>query len=98
MRQRDTHFEEIQFSPKGGNPLRIVRNKASFVASGKNLGRRESGCGNAFIPFSSLDAEETAIQAIRCGLGIILGKETGNPVISRKEDAEAFLEKGFILL
>lgn len=49
----------------------------SFIMPGQKVSRNLTGCGGAFTPFSALDAQQTALLAVRT-----LGKYCSDPVRS----------------
>lgn len=69
-------------------------NEASFTLKGQVFTKSIAGCGNRFTPFSSLDANFTALQTVRIAIDILSGKEVDNPLISWKgNDAELISNK-----
>jgi len=65
-------------------------NRAAFSGPGQSFGRAFSGCGSLHTPYGSVDAVQTAAQAVRLAVDALTGKETGNPLVSWKGDASAF--------
>lgn len=74
----------------------IGHNKASFAAPGQSFHKTQSGCDGLFIPFSALDAQQTAIQAARAVVKLLTGELQGNPLLSWKGDEEVFLRAGYL--
>ncbi|MCB0566643.1 MAG: ThiF family adenylyltransferase [Phaeodactylibacter sp.] len=73
----------------------IGHNKASFAAPGQSFHKTQSGCDGLFIPYSTLDAQQTAIQATRTVVKLLLGELQGNPLLSWKGNGETFLKAGY---
>ena len=59
---------------------RTLKNKASLVDSSENYIKKYGGCGSAYLPYSYLDSEQTAILCSRTVLEIFTEKEKGNPI------------------
>lgn len=72
-------------------------NRASFAAEGQTFAKQVSGCSSMYIPYSSLDALQTAILATRLAIDTLTGKEKDNPILSWKGNADIFLQNGFKL-
>lgn len=78
------------------DPLELsetLYNRASFADRGQYFGKTISGCGGAFTPYAGMDAVQTAILATRLGIDVLLGHETGNPLLSWKGRTEKFEER-----
>lgn len=86
-------FECLYTSANG----EMTENRASFAASGQFFGRSLSGCSNLHTPYGSMDANCTAVLAARLAVNVLTGTEYGNPLLSWKGDARAFVEEGFLL-
>ncbi|HLY67633.1 MAG TPA: ThiF family adenylyltransferase, partial [Chloroflexota bacterium] len=84
------------YTSPDGEPHEL-QNRAAFAAPGQRFGRDLEGCGTLFTPFGSLDATRTALVAVRLGVDILQGYEQGNPLVSWKGDATAFVQQGFQL-
>lgn len=63
---------------------RSLQNKASLIMSGQQYTRKVEGCGSAYIPYSSLDAIQTAILCTRECIKVLLGQEKDNPLLTWK--------------
>lgn len=87
-------FECLYTTPEGGWE---GANRAAFADRDQSFGRASDGCGSLYTPFGSVDAEQTAILAVRLAVEVLIGKETGNPLVSWKGDASAFTAAGFHL-
>lgn len=79
------------------DPETGIYNRASFAAPGQNFAKSMFGCAGRFTPFSSLDAQKTAILAVELGLKILSGEENGNPLLSWKGSDKFLLDSGFKL-
>jgi len=75
----------------------IFSNGASLTAPNQKFRKTHAGCGGTFLPFSALDADRTAIEAVFLAVRILLGKEQGNTLISWFGDPSAFLKEGYRL-
>ena len=60
----------------------LVEYRGSFVESGQSFKKNISGCGGAFVPYSRLDSQQTAIVATRLIIDALKGKVTENTVKS----------------
>ena len=56
--------------------------RGSFVGAGQTYKKNISGCGAAFVPYSRLDSQQTAIIATRLIIDVLKGKVTENTVKS----------------
>lgn len=74
-------------------------NMASFAAASqqKSFVKNISGCGSVYVPYGSLDANQTAILTVRKILDVFAGKEPSNAVYSWKGSSELFLQEGYNL-
>lgn len=70
--------------------------RPSLVAPGQYFKKNISGCGGAFVPYSALDSEQTAINTVRLAIDVLLGKETSNCVITWFGSADELKSQGFI--
>jgi hypothetical protein len=71
--------------------------RASFAKPGQEFGRNISGCSGLFIPYGSTTAVKAAAQACEATVDVLLGNETGNPLLSFKGSTREFIENGFYL-
>lgn len=76
-----------------------LHNTASFTATNqqKSFVKDISGCGSVYVPYGALDANQTAILAVRKILDVFSGKETSNAIFSWKGSSELFLKEGYSL-
>ena len=75
-----------------------LANRAAFAAApptGRTYGKALSGCGSLFTPYGSVDAAQSALAAVRLGVGALTGAVDGNPLVSWTGDAAAFEAEGF---
>ena len=75
-----------------------LANRAAFAAApptGRTYGKALSGCGSLFTPYGSVDAAQSALAAVRLGVGALTGAIDGNPLVSWTGDAAAFEAEGF---
>jgi molybdopterin/thiamine biosynthesis adenylyltransferase len=76
-----------------------LHNIASFAAPNqqRSFVKNISGCGSVYVPYGSLDANQTAILTVRKILDVFAGKETINAAYSWKGSSELFLQEGYNL-
>ena len=72
-------------------------NMAAFVAPGQEIARTMAGCAGHFFPFSILEADRAAIEAVHLGARILAAQEAGPLLVSWRGDPSAFLAEGFRL-
>jgi molybdopterin/thiamine biosynthesis adenylyltransferase len=77
--------------------VETLDNRAAFAGPGQSFGRALSGCGSLHTPYGSVDAVQTAAQAVRLAVDVLTGRETGNPLVSWKGDGSAFKAAGYRL-
>jgi len=75
----------------------LVQFRGSFVAPEQNFKKNLSGCSGAFVPYSCLDSQQTALIATRQSIGILNGTFTNNTVSSWIGASEELLGQGFYL-
>ncbi len=85
------------FTSLSSDPQREFSNRATFAAPDQYFGKTLAGCSSYFTPFSSLDANQTAINAVRLAVRFLTDREHGNPLISWKGASSTFLEQGYSL-
>lgn len=73
----------------------LVQFKASYVKAGQNFRKNISGCGSAFVPYSCLDSQQTAIVTARLVADILKNKEVSNCMRSWIGTSEDLEEEGF---
>lgn len=78
------------------NQDEVFANRASFAAPNQRFAKNISGCGTLFTPYGSIDSVRTATLAARLALDVLLDKESGNPLLSWKGDAQDFRAAGFV--
>jgi len=85
------------FTSLSSDPQPEFSNRAAFAAPDQYFGKTLAGCSSYFTPFSSLDANQTAINAVRLAVRFLTDREHGNPLISWKGDSSTFLEMEYSL-
>lgn len=85
---------ECLFTPHRADSTPALANRAAFAAPGQVFTRELAGCGNAFTPYSSLDALRTAGVAARLAIDVMLGHVDAALLRSWKGTAEAFNAAG----
>lgn len=83
------------FTPHPADAAPILSNRAAFAAPGQTFTRELAGCGNAFTPYSSLDALRTAELAARLAVDVLRGDIHGSLLRSWKGRPEAFRREGY---
>lgn len=86
---------ECLFTPFAADDAPALANRAAFAAPGQVFTRELAGCGNAFTPYSSLDAVRTAALAARFAVETLEGDAEAPSLRSWKGDARAFRQAGF---
>lgn len=72
----------------------LVEFRGSFVESGQSFKKNISGCGSAFVPYSRLDSQQTAIIATRLILETLRGSIKENTVKSWVGEVDRIKEAG----
>ncbi len=75
----------------------LIHFRGSFVTPEQNFKKNLSGCSGAFVPYSCLDSQQTALIAARQSIGILNGTLTKNTVSSWIGASEEILGQGFYL-
>ncbi len=75
----------------------LVQFRGSFVAPEQNFKKNLSGCSGAFVPYSCLDSQQTALMAARQSIGILNGTYINNSVSSWIGASGELLGQGFYL-
>lgn len=75
----------------------LVQFRGGFVAPEQNFKKNLSGCSGAFVPYSCLDSQQTALLASRQSIGILTGTYINNSVSSWIGESEELLRRGFYL-
>ncbi|MFZ6178802.1 ThiF family adenylyltransferase [Nannocystis pusilla] len=84
------------FTPHPREPDPVLANRAAFAAPGQVFTRELAGCGNAFTPYSSLDALRTAELAGRLAIEVLGGRTQASTLRSWKGDGAAFEAAGLL--
>jgi len=87
---------ECLYTPPDGEAGQL-ENRGAFAAPNQSFGQALSGCGSLHTPYGAGDAVQTANLAARLALDVLTGKEGGNPLLSWKGDAAAFIAERFRL-
>lgn len=76
-----------------------LHNKASFAGAkqAKPFLKTISGCASGYSPYSSLDANQTALLAVRKVVSLFSGKEPENAIYSWKGNSDLFMSEGFVI-
>ncbi|WP_434426563.1 ThiF family adenylyltransferase [Nannocystis pusilla] len=82
------------FTPHALEASPTLVNRAAFAAAGQVFTRELAGCGNAFTPYSSLDALRTAELAGRLAVEVLGGRRQASLLRSWKGDGAAFAAAG----
>jgi len=75
----------------------VVQFRGSFVAPGQNFKKNLSGCSGAFVPYSCLDSQQTALLATRKAVDILEGHLQENSLFSWMGSSNVLIEHGFLL-
>lgn len=75
----------------------IVPFRGSFAASNQSFKKNISGCSSAFVPYSCLDTQQTAILTVRKAIDIFHGHLTRNTLFSWIGSPESYISQGYIL-
>ena len=75
----------------------LVPFRGSFAEPHQNFKKNLSGCSSAFVPYSCLDSQQTAILATRKAIDILNGCLTKNSIFSWIGSPDTFLAQGFKL-
>lgn len=74
----------------------LRENRVSLVQPGQQFKKNISGCGSAFVPYSALDSQQTAINTVRLAVSVLRGDEKENCIVTWFGDDKHFLSQGFI--
>jgi len=69
-------------------------NMSAFVAPGQSFMRNVQGCSGTFTPFGLLDAERTAIEAVRVALDVLSGELQAPTMLSWHGSRKRFEREG----
>jgi hypothetical protein len=70
-------------------------NAASFAEPGQTFHRTLSGCAGAFTPYAALDADRTAIEAVRGVVSFLSSPQPSSILVSWFGDDSTFRQQGF---
>lgn len=73
----------------------LVSFRGSLVQPGQNFKKSYAGCGGAFVPYSGLDSQQTAITATRLAIDIFAGNITQNTICSWFGDDQSIITQGY---
>ena len=74
----------------------LVPFRASLVEEGQHFKKNISGCSSAFVPYSCLDSQQTAILVARLAIEILKGEVEHNKIYSWIGKSDALVNAGFI--
>lgn len=74
----------------------LVPFRGSFAAPNQNFKKNLSGCSSAFVPYSCLDSQQTAILAVRKAIDILMGNLTQNVLFSWVGSSELYIAQGYV--
>lgn len=74
-----------------------LANAASFAEPGQQFHRTFSGCAGSFTPYAALDADRTAVEAVRSVVGALRERHTAKTLVSWFGDDTSFRQQGFRL-
>ena len=89
---RNDSCMQCLYSVSNGGELAF---RGSFVSPGQSFERNLSGCAGAFVPYSSLDSQQTALLASRAVVDILIGQLSHNCLMSWKGNDSALKAFGF---
>jgi molybdopterin/thiamine biosynthesis adenylyltransferase len=98
MRPGQAGCFECLYTAPGEERSGLAQNRASFAGPpppGRAYGKALSGCGSLFTPYGSADAAQSALLAVRLGVGALTRGVEGSPLLSWKGGDGAFIEEGF---
>ena len=90
---RDSCLQCLYTKPNGNE---LCAYRASLVAPGQAFKKNISGCNGAFVPYSSLDSQQTAILASRAILRILQGDEPQSFAEFWTGDGTELMNSGYI--
>lgn len=73
----------------------LVPFRASLVEAGQSFKRNISGCAGAFVPYSTLDTQQTALIATKLALDVLCEKVSENKILSWLGSSEELEKNGF---
>lgn len=69
--------------------------RGSLVGANQTFKKSLSGCSGIFVPYSTLDSQQTAIYAARKAVEALTGKLTHNDFYTWRGDASLLISQGF---
>lgn len=69
--------------------------RGSLVEPGQNFKKTLSGCSGVFVPYSTLDSQQTAIYAARKAIDVLSKKLTHNDFYTWRGDSSLLKSQGF---
>lgn len=69
--------------------------RGSLVDTNQNFKKTLSGCSGMFVPYSTLDSQQTAIYTARKAVDVLTGKLTHNDFFTWRGDASLLISQGF---
>lgn len=69
--------------------------RGSLVEANQTFKKSLSGCSGIFMPYSTLDSQQTAIYAARKAVEVLTGKLTHNDFYTWRGDASLLISQGF---
>jgi hypothetical protein len=75
----------------------LIAFRGSLVAPNQNFKKNLSGCSSAFVPYSCMDSQQTAILATRKIIETFNGYLTKNTLFSWLGNSDMFLSQNFVL-
>lgn len=74
----------------------LVSFRGSFVKENQNFKKNISGCASAFVPYSCLDSQQTAIIASRLAVKVLKKEIMDNEIHSWVGEDSRLVEEGFL--
>ncbi|MFT7151269.1 MAG: hypothetical protein ACI82Q_003148, partial [Nonlabens sp.] len=76
---------------------RGLSSNLNFIDKNQNLTKNIAGCGDLFLPYSGIDASQTAVMASELAIKYLLGKVPESASVSWKGCADEAVENGIEL-
>ncbi len=77
------------------NASELTSFRGSLVEEGQSFKKYVSGCSGAFVPYSSLDSQQTALLATRFAVKILSGEITENILVSWVGDSDLLIRNNY---
>ena len=77
--------------PNGG----LCAFRPGLTAPDQSFKKTLSGCSGAFVPYSSLDSQQTAVFTVRKAIDVLTGKQKSNDLFTWRGNPEELLEQGY---